>query len=266
MKKKKVGIYGGSYSYEYQQHIDNDDDIIKNRCLEIGAGWPTLLRDTYDVSNYSIPGCSTYYAYKKFIENYRRMDFNIFLPTPPTRLTVDDGDTVYHINPGFNTDQLRHLANESRKNKTGKYQTLLDLANAVDGYYKCIVDIAEEELYINLLVNHIKTFDPNCLIIETKGANNSDLNKISEMEAKALKYDYFNVFKHGDLDLRYCHLTKENNEIIAQKVVDHIEGIRIFSTDIVEFIKPPTSDRKKYIINGYLKDNDKLAFNAYHKK
>ena len=266
MKKKKIGIYGGSYAYEYQQHVSNDDDIIKNRKLDIGSGWPTLLREHYDVSNYSIPGCSTYFAYKRFVENFRRMDFNIFLSTPPTRISVEDSDTIYHINPGFNTDQLRNLAEESRKNKTGKYSPLMELADAVDSYYRYIIDISEQELYIKLLTDYIKTFDPNCLFIESKGNNDNDINRVSLMEAKALKYDYFNVFKHGDLDLRYCHLTKENNEIVAQKVKEHIEGITPFSIDTKHFVCPPVSDRKKYIINGYLKHNNNLTFSAYHKK
>ena len=266
MKKKKVGIYGGSYAYEYQQHIDDTDDIIKNRRLDIGVGWPTLLRETYDVSNYSIPGCSTYFSYKKFIENHKRMDFNIFLPTPPTRLSVEDDDDVYHINPGFSTDQLRNLAKQSRENKTGKYLPLMDLADAVDGYYKCILDVAENELYVKLLTDYIKTFDPNCLVVKTSSNGPNELNQVSNMESKALKYDYFNVFKHGDLDLRYCHLTKENNEIVAQKITNHIEGVASFAVDANDFVKPPTSDRKKYIINGYLKENNKLMFSSYHKK
>ena len=221
---KKLAIYGDSFS-STQPIFDLDDSNLS----KIGPPWPLLLSN-YSVTNFSYPGTDLYYSYKHFLDNYTQFDQNIFVITSINRISIK-----------YNNEWINIISNPRKHPKKNKVTTILT-------NYLTVQDLERERLFKKLILNDIKSKDKNVYIIDAFD-DIDGLRLITKMENVCWGFDYLNMPK-TTYDLRYCHMTDRNNEILAKQITADLDNkVTKFKLNIDTFYKPNKNDKDIYIVN-----------------
>jgi hypothetical protein len=237
MNNLKLGIFGDSFASLFCRNHKRyaTHPIMKN----LGKPWPLLLNN-YDVTNYAASGSDLYFSYKLYKENKHKHEKNIFVITAPYRLSVNNQITkeIVHLHHSS-------IANSIKDRSTGYEKELMD---AVLKYYEYVIDYEKDLLFHNLMIEELKK--ENVLLIH--GFGEKGLINVFDMESSVwgltLNFQRGEKFK----DFRYCHLTKENNEILAQIITDCLKNNKPFEFDLKKFYKPLKSEKDKYVIKTYI--------------
>jgi len=224
----QVGIYGDSYAASHKQGI--------------GKPWPQMLNDEFNLNlvSYAVNGSSLYYSFTKFKETQHLHEKIVFLATGPGRLMLQlpapwSGDPILkHVNSyeGFKYRVENHYKN---------VLYLRDVVNALEGYYKFIMNNAEDTLFHTLLVKEIKTIRPDALIIPCFYNINKKIWPATETLYDISNIDvvYYNLNTQTAhlSDKRHCHMSQENNYIFASIIADWVSS-GSFNFDINKFVAP----------------------------
>lgn len=244
--KPTLGIFGDSFGSLYcRNHIRYKNHSIMNN---LGKPWPLLIED-YTVDVYASAGSDLYWSYKLYQENKHKYDKNVFVVTAPYRLSVKNQKTNQYIH-------LHHSSiAESVKERSSGYEK--DLMDAALKYYQYIIDYDKDLLFYNLLIKELEK--ENVLIVH--GFGDYGLINVFDMESSVwgLKLN----FQRGEKfkDFRYCHMTYENNLILAKEITHCLQNNCSFEFDLKKFYKPGKKERDKYVIETdviekWLKNND----------
>ena len=219
-------------------------------------GWPEILANqpSIEVTNFSITASSLYYSYKEFIKNHKFYDINIFLITSTGRMYVNTMPEYYDL-----AKHVSGLSNVLERKEVLKKIIYLDkpikeqiekINNALELYYVYLQDYELDSDVDNALLYHAKSLTTNTIFIPCfKQPNQPSLLDIYEMENRVTgateKYFLQGIEINsivGDKclrDNRICHLTKRNNEILAEKIINAI-NTKTMSIDlsIKDFAEP----------------------------
>jgi len=220
-------------------------------------GWPEILANQPDVkvTNFSVVGSSLYYSYKQFIKNHSSYDINIFLITSIGRMYVSSmpHSIAKHVNG---------LSNVLENKETFKQLTNLDKAtkeqiekinDALVLYYVYLHNDEQDHDIFNALLYHAKSLTNNTIFIPCfKQPDQLSLLDIYEMENRVSgaseKYFLQGIEINSILgdkclrDNRVCHLTKRNNEILAEKIINAINNnMKSIDLSITDFVEPTES-------------------------
>ena len=178
----KLAIYGDSFA---------DPSWTNNDYL----AWPELLSNDFQVTNFAKSGSSLWWSYQQFKQNKDNFDYNIFVGTIYGRYYLEGLDKHLNINDnswpkvnGVDLGQLyyQHFFSESREIAFNNFM---------------IVDImASAEVYI-------PSFTESSLNGEWS------LNHFSNLE-----YEHYGVLSFSGVENRKCHLSKEHNNMIYDKI------------------------------------------------
>lgn len=250
----KIAIYGDSFAACL---LDIPHDYL---------GWPEIMANQPDffITNYAVSGSSVYFSYKKFLENHMSHDINIFLISSKGRLYVKsmpefDGRELVKHSPGLlniinRKKQIPETLDIDTKNQ------VLKILDALEKYYEHLQDDEHDILVNRALVYHARSISNNTIFIHCfPGENTFSLTEIHDMENISMgvneKYFLKNIFPYTEVDgkilvdKRVCHLTKENNEILAEKLITAIRNNDIgFNFSINDFVGPDKDDLDKYLI------------------
>lgn len=228
----KIAIYGDSFGSEtpvFQTYHKN---------LEIiGDPWPTLLKQDYIVANFCESGSDHYFSFYKFLTNYKNYDLNIFIETSPFRLSTEyENKFIHNHNIDSAKAKLKIEKNQERKN------ILLASVN----YFLYLQNDNKDKIISKLFREKIKTLDPNCFIIDAfgkKGLFNITLkeNQAWDIHPSYTKHDEF-------LDLRYCHMTQENNFILYKKIKESINSKIEFKFNLSDYKIPNAEQKTLYLV------------------
>jgi hypothetical protein len=224
----KIGIFGDSYG---------DENLTQAKCI----GWPTILSNRgYTIANFSKSGSSFYYSYKLYERHHKEFDKNIFLVTHPSRIHVNsfNVEQFKHVNPAT----LTEFISIASKNKD-KYN--LKILQAVISYYQLIHNyeyaVDAQNALLSQILNHntivIPCFSDSIKMTETS------LFDWFEKENRFLKYNkLIEVTTKQGLkieDSRVCHLTEENNVVLANLIEDAIKTDKVkLDLSIDQVVKP----------------------------
>lgn len=231
----KVGIFGDSYA---------DEKIHK---LEANyKSWVEILREKYypKLTCYGEAGSSLYFSYNKFMDNHNKYDKIIFVTTTYGRLTIpsyikflDHPDTykMYHIN-GVETAES-HLVKPGVMTPEG----ILATKASID-YFKYLRDPVYDMRMHHLMKNSIKAIRPDAILVETLQPGLSDIS-------------YYEFSPNGDRpaemwqyhDFRMCHLSKRNNEILADKMFEWSNGAPVH-IDVKDFEVPSREELFRLLV------------------
>lgn len=234
----KIGIFGDSFAATTTRNhkIYEGHPILD----EIGKPWPVLLKETYtDVDIFAQAGSDLYFSYKLFKDNFQSYDKNIFIVTSAGRRSVSlEGKNYLHFSNSLLAEHINDRTEGIEK----------DISAAAINWFRYLLDYEREDLFHDLMVKEIKKIDPNCLIIHSFDNKHSlGLINIFKMENHCWNAD----IKNGDRkhkDFRYCHMTKENNQIMHDKINYCIRTSSEFNLNLTEFRKPKIEEYKKYIL------------------
>lgn len=237
--KKRINIYGDSFA----------SDLYPNPPKN-SLNWIDFLRKTasYEIKNYSAPGTNFHYSYRHFLENYQHVDRNIVLVTDWSRIMIkclkDKQVCRYISSSGY----------LSLKNKK--------IENAVEQFYTYIYD---DDFYHDIhysMIDSMRYLDPDVILIPCFPRSVSkDIEQYSLFDISFEDFKYYGIqeeraykilrqeekkevngLQYEFKDVRRCHLTIENNEMLASKILKMLENNEtIFDLSASDYRKPKNS-------------------------
>lgn len=228
----KVAIYGDSFGYEELLFNQYHSNIEK-----IGKSWVTYLRDNYEIINYCQPASDLYYSYQNFKKNYSRFDKNIFLITSSSRFSFKYDDTYIHSHS---------IASAQGKLKIEKNTSKQTTLSAVVEYFTYLQDTDRDQEIDSLMYNEIMRLDPNVLLIDCFG--NNGLVNITKQEDTAWNSRLTYSALDKVLDIRFSHMTKENNLILFDLVNKCLKENNPFEFNLNNFYSPTLKQKDLYLV------------------
>jgi hypothetical protein len=190
--------------------------------------WPKELARLTNakITNFGLPATSILWSYKQLINVVEQYDWVIWCVSSIQRITINlpvEPWSVHYNGPGCW--------------KNYKSPPVIDLLKIVDDFF-LKVDFYEDLnlLYNTLITSTLKQY-PNLTVIP---CFNQPLNvenylgKISQLEVESLTNIPYNQVWEKYQDCRPCHLTPENNQILAKSIVNQY-GKKIIEVDINDF-------------------------------
>lgn len=238
----KIGIFGDSWAKTIVSHGTKE--------IHDGYAWWELLAEKYEITNFGIPGSSVYFSYEEFHKHHSKFDKIIFLATEPGRLTFEVGSEIKHNR--LSAEFKRHCNSYATADYYSK--VFIDVRfpedtarlNAAKEYFLWILNKKEQSEYKRLMLNEIKNLRPDALILNP--AHSWDpvnrqvitcLLDISNMEVDSFGQGSLqDLMSRGYSDIRPCHLSRENNKILADKISNWIEHSIVPSIEKDDFVLP----------------------------
>jgi hypothetical protein len=241
----KVGIFGDSFA-QVPEFKNTENQTL---C------WPEIIAQQYKTENYALSGSCLYYSVDKFKTYHANFDKIIFLVTSPDRFGFNDY-VVDYCDKDFTLRKFKHAQNlatvESRLEelKTLPADPIIKQAmETAKNYYIYINDNRKNNYLQSLMLEDVKRTRPDTIFIPCFphswiGVASKTLSEIQQLENDHWGH---NVMNSGNkTDIRYCHLTEENNRILANEVVKWINGEPVH-LDLSKF-KTPVDPISKYFI------------------
>ena len=233
----KIAIFGDSFA-----------DCMWFSRLKIqpqnGPGWPELLAEKYDVTNYARGGTGLYYSYDLFCKHHEMYDTVIFVSSAPHRFAVHlpESNDTFHIVPGSGTTKQKMA-------EFHRYKADLRVIQAADDYVSYVLDTERENIFGKLMIDDVCRRRSDALLLPAFWILDNPLiplSHFSSMEQQYYKLSQDAVASRNLTDLRKCHLTDENNQMVYQKVMNAInEKSSSISMSISDF-KTPTKEWNMY--------------------
>jgi hypothetical protein len=243
----KIGIFGDSYA-------DSGDHECKHK-LNQTLAWPEILSQQYDVENYAVSGSSFFYSVDQFNKHHSKYDKIIFVVTGYDRFEFNS--YVSSICNDFTLRKFKHVQNltsvefaleglkESNANPIIK--SALETAK---NYYIYINDDERNMYFHNLMLDDVQRTRPDAILIpafshsfpgKTVSVAMADIQTLENIHWGYDPFDQINK-----TDIRYCHMTCENNEIFANDVISWINN-NPMHLDISKYKKPVDAMSKYFI-------------------
>lgn len=188
----KIAIYGDSFA-----DLNWNNNSYK--------GWPELLAESYNVTNFAKEGSSLWWSYDQLVQSHANFDYNIFVGTIYSRIYIEDLKTHLSVN-------------------SNSWPILDGKINLGYMYYQHFFSHRRDYQLCQLMIKDIMSLD-NTLYIpafeESVPAQNPKLCSLNAFTG--LEEQHYNIKQYSS-DLRKCHLTKENNLIVYNKIVDAISS------------------------------------------
>lgn len=230
----KIGVFGDSFCHNY----DNLGD--KN------YSWYNMLRSYgHDVTTFGRAGSSLLWSAKQIKQQYDKFDFVIWIITSPQRISIELDEKPYHMH--FSSpDSNGWLAVRSLKLDSSK-----DKMRAVEMWFKYLMDLNDQVLISQSLLCLYKNLYSNLLMLP--GFQDSfypfdtkpDMFNLYDLCVKEAMH--YGAEKNNMLarDIRLCHLSIENNAILARLINDNLQP-GLFQTDYNNFNMHPSADENFY--------------------
>lgn len=218
----KIGVFGDSFC----------DSTVGDNSVK---WWHLLENYGHQVIGFGEVGASLIYTSEQIRDFAENFDFIIWTVTEPTRLSIkiDEDPEILHFT---RSDHSRY--NSYRF----KPETNLKIKIAID-YHKHIFDPEQHVFVGECIVRHFLNCYNNLMVIpcfyDPLGHPKFNLWDLNEWEAR-FYFPELNVIEIYEqyIDKRPCHLSLENNQILAHQVAGNLNS-GIFQTEY-DFFKPPT--------------------------
>ena len=237
----KIGIFGDSYA----------DPISKNST----PTWIDILNQRPNIhsSSYAVSGSNMYYSVEQFKKMHKKHDRNIFLVTGPERIwarRIDFMDVRHSFIPG--NDTIEHLIEFYKNCKEPERTYFLKILEALRIYFTFIRDYEYEVYLQKLMIQDLLSIDKNLILLPCFKESipyipfdvNGCLFDVFEKENLSWGIDYNIQYQ---IDRRNCHMTAENNKILAEKIIAYIEQGKEIDLNINDFISPNLESKDFYI-------------------
>ena len=225
----KIGVFGDSFaSLKFEQNTT--------------LTWVDFLSEKYDVTNFALPSSNLYYSANKFMETVSSFDKIIFVATVPGRLHFPDWVTVGNRDKFIAGLEVA----EWKFNNSTKHLTSIEikaLKAAID-YYTYIDDVKFNNFIQQLMIKKVIDSRPDAIVLPV---SKSSYGEPDLMHSTSL-LDIFNKenqawgitatdLLNNYVDLRNCHMTAENNVVLANKVEQWLDGQPV-EIILDEFVTP----------------------------
>lgn len=250
----KIGIFGDSFAANpHLEYSPTTEGFVREiykickrkfsledykRVLSIWGekyvGWTRHL----DANTYAQSGSDLYFSYNQFIHNHKKHEKCIFVITSPYRYSTNANGWIHSASYDDAVEKIDFSQTLSDK------QYFKSLANFFkDVYYK---DEERVELINQAIFDSIKLTRPDTIFINAF----PDLRRVYDLELKSWNttHDESQDYKRY-FDLRHCHMTNDNNKILANFVLNNLDTNGMLSLSSVEWKAPSSEERPYYLPN-----------------
>lgn len=239
-KKKRLLILGDSYAM-----------IGSSENPKVGPAWTDLLERNgqYQVTNLAEARSSLWFSFKNFLRCQEEHDKIIFVVTEPHRLYLPirkDLEIIHHSHSSIkDLIQNTKLINDLKKDKIA-----LEKIEAVNLYFKHILDTEERTVYQKLVIKEIREIRPDTVLIPAFSNSIFDhqsdcLVDVSDRETSWSNLSMYDLFIKYE-ELRNCHMIDENNQMLYEHVLRWLEGEPVV-INRKSFKKMEKKDFEKYL-------------------
>ena len=249
-----IAIFGDSFATRmYAETASTEDGFLKeiyavcNRPYSkketelLKKNWGVRYKpwvDYLDADVFGASGSDLYYSYNQFINHHKRYEKCIFVITSPYRISTNMNGWIHCSSYDDAVEKIKFSTDFKTKSY---FRSLADYFKNI--YYK---DLEKPKMVHQAMLDSITLKRPDTLFV------NGYLDLIAvcnlELEAWNLTHDESQDYKKY-LDLRQCHMTRENNKIFAKYILDNLDKSGILDLSTVEWNIPSTEDLKYYLPN-----------------
>lgn len=223
-----IGVFGDSFA----------DYCVRNRDV---TPWFDIVRQhSYSLVTHAKCASSLNFSFEQFIRNHSKYDKVIFIAAPPGRITIPDHYREFEKSKlDFLQHQMSSLVDFHIKEAPvlKASDEIIAHLHAAKSYFLFLHDDYLEEITRLAQVSYIKQLRPDALILSMvpKETDYLSLMQVSKTEISASNHNHLPPGPF--FDKRQCHMSQENNEIFANKIMQWIDtGILHMSLD--DFIFP----------------------------
>lgn len=232
INKPSLGIYGCSFAADSSIPFPE-------------KSWVDFIRETklYHITNLAKSGTSLWYSYDLFTKTNQKFDKIIFLSSTQHRLTIPDYSSLT-IPKDQHYSQICQMFSHSTGQEKNEYELLMN-------YFDLVHNFEKEEDHHSLMIKNLKNIRPDVIFYEGSSIYPDvfTLLSISLWESKMMGNE---ITRSGKLlyrssrhkrnmnDFRRCHLTEENNKLVAEMFLARLRGENK-SIDYSDLIKPTKS-------------------------
>lgn len=233
----KIAIFGDSFAaplFKWKEDVG-----LKS--------WVDHLSEKYDVTNFAVEGSGLYYSVSQFKILHRAYDKIIFVVTAPGRLFINDNPYLKQHGEHFGSlSTAEFIFNEHKDKDNAESIELTKIAKAVIQYYTYIQRDDYDRFVHDLQIDYISKTRPDTILLRSFNdiyRKDTCLYDITEMENKhwGLPRLY-----NSPIDARRCHMSKENNLILAGLAERWLQGEPV-NININDFVAP-ADDKSLYNI------------------
>jgi hypothetical protein len=231
----KIGVFGDSFADQTQ--------------TPRSTAWWRYLRDKYghDVTCHGEPGSSIAFSALLLLEKHKAYDVNIWCLTSPNRFSVKMLSGEYFHSAKFVSHEGQDLTSQVP-------DELRDMMLACKSYYKYLSDWDTDNLIGRSIAHYVQQQISNLIVVPCFGPplrSDFSLYKVSvlEMDCIAPGQTPNRVF-HMYHDMRSCHLTNANNEILADMLHADMSP-RVFTASYKDFSFDESSIKQMFKLKGF---------------
>jgi len=233
----KIGIFGDSFGEEHKKNHTKS--------------WWEYVSYNYQIENFSLGGSDIYYSVSKIKKLHEKFDKMIWFVTNPSRIKLNnravfESEIQQFIVSSLHADSYLDIY-RSRNDKN--LHLLEEMLLSAKSYFKHIVDTEKDDYIASLMIDDIKRLRGDD-ILTIPCFPELNLGTMSLVEVYLMENTVFMVDgkeEHSVLtdDKRNNHLTKENAEILGNKILNWIRT-GTFSMTKSDFLTPDISMRNIY--------------------
>lgn len=236
----KIAVFGDSFAEQYNTE-------------KIEPFWWQALGEKYNVTNYGISASNLFYSFDAFQREHDRYDKIIFLVTSPGRLRIVTNIPDLHSNHRYIPSHMMSEYHISRIEKEGTStinDLLIEIYNAARVYFLHLRDFKYENTVARLFVNEIKRIRSDSILIpcfaDSYGTK-TEFSLFDVCDRENIAWGLDRIKTMGYTDRRACHMTVENNLILAEKIDQAIKTNSELSLTINDFVIPSMDSKNQYI-------------------
>lgn len=240
----KIGVHGDSFAAA-KQHNQHE------------KSWFEYIGEQgHDVTTFGKNAGSLFHSMKQFLKTQHIFDLNIFVITSPHRFIIPQHfdelpDKWRYVAGLYNTETM---INDAKHEKAPT--EVIDILTAAQQYIVHIQDIEYDKYIHNLMTAEISRIRPDTMLIPCFTSSMDDLGgnipllTINEEENKSLGKNWNREWERlirSQVDLRRCHMTQENNIMLAKKILNSIETGNKLTLRVEDVVIPKESIIKYFI-------------------
>jgi Ni,Fe-hydrogenase I large subunit len=221
------------YNLCNRKYNKSEVNFLKQKWGEKYKAWPRHL----DATVFAQSGSDLYYSYNQFINNHKQYEKCIFVVTSPLRYSTNIKSWIHTASIEDATEAQNFVTD---KNIKKYYKVLADFFENI--YYK---DIERIELLNLAMLDSIRQKRPDTMFINSF----PDLKTVYDLELKSWNsnheesQDYTKYF-----DLRQCHMTNDNNKILADYIKENLEVSGYLDISKINWKRPTLEEKDQYLV------------------
>lgn len=183
-------------------------------------------------------GSDLYYSYNQFVKHQSNYEKCIFVITSPLRYSTNINGWVHCATYEDAVEKIDFATSLEHKQALKAMSSFFK-----DLYYK---DLDRIEMLNKAMLDSVQKTRPDTLFINAF----PDLKQVYDLELEAwnITHDESQNYKKY-FDLRHCHMTNANNEILAKYILDNLDNCGILELSSVKWKIPNTEDRLNHLPN-----------------